>query len=371
MNSAIRFLAVALGCACLPIGVVQAQDPQFELGDEDPASYRATLETEGEQNLEVLRRAYGLSEDEVNDVRRDMSERIDADVKLRPALRVALMEVARGYAAENEKRGENWELTDEIRRRIEAPLDSVNAKLKFTFEGCQKYVETRVGSGRAVAGRDRIGPTREEIQREVAEKVRRENEAAVGTEVVMELASAEHRKADAELSPAGNPMPKAAFTSPAPSATPTPQMQQPVAAPPPPVEKPRPVQRREPPPARVEAPASPPQVAIEAPRLAPAPPIDEWDKHVDSVAQKYKFTADQKGRAQAILKDLRDRARQYRKSHASDFERLKRITDGVERSTEEKHLNQPLDELFAELKERLEVLPTREQREAAGGQPGR
>jgi len=103
----------------------------------------------------------------------------------------------------------------------------------------------------------------------------------------------------------------------------------------------------------------------EAP-LPPAPPLDDWDKHVDRTAERYGFTDDQRTKAQAILRDLRRRAEQYRLSRADDFRALERIEDAEARGEKEKALAAPLNALFEELKQRLDNLATLEQRAKAG-----
>ena len=354
------------------VGVSFGQNSE-ELASEDPAELREMFETQARDQARHLSKAYGLSDSDSVALERELLSRVDAEIALRPAFRAAALQVAKAYEAEVIKHGEDWMATSDERKRLEAPLNEILEKEPLTLENCQKFVESKLAPDRVEAGRKRLPEVQAEEAQAAQELVKSQQASEAQYAVAVGIASEANRKADAELSPAGNPMPKEEFRAPPPPApvTPAPQIQRPVVAPPTaPIEKPRPAPRVEPPAHKDEPAAPPPQAPIESPRLTPAPPIDEWDRHVDSVAQKYKFSGEQKGKAQLILKDLRDRARQYRKSHTSDYERLKRITDGAERATEEKHLNQPLDELFAELKERLEVLPTQEQREMAGGHKG-
>ncbi len=99
--------------------------------------------------------------------------------------------------------------------------------------------------------------------------------------------------------------------------------------------------------------------------LAPAPPLGEWEKYVIQVTQKYQFTEDQYSRAKSILHDLKQRAQQYGLTRAPDFEQLNRMMDQKARLEAQKKLNLPIDTLFAELKMRLENLPTLEQKHRA------
>ena len=109
-----------------------------------------------------------------------------------------------------------------------------------------------------------------------------------------------------------------------------------------------------------QAPAPPP------PQLPAAPPLDDWDKYVISTATKYQFDDAQLTKAQSILRELKRRANQYRLSRADELARAQLMTDARERDGLLKSLNRPLDALFDELKQRLESLPTVEQRQKAG-----
>ncbi len=103
---------------------------------------------------------------------------------------------------------------------------------------------------------------------------------------------------------------------------------------------------------------------------AKAPPLDEWDKHVAAIAEKYAFTDAQVTKAQSILRDLRRRAYQYRTSHAQDYERAEKIEDRAKREAQIKYLDKAIDAMFDELKQRLESLPTIEQRQKAESKRG-
>lgn len=95
---------------------------------------------------------------------------------------------------------------------------------------------------------------------------------------------------------------------------------------------------------------------------AKAPPLDDWDKKVDELAQRYQFTEAQQTKGQAILRDLRRRAEQYRLARADDFAAAARLEDPKARKDKERQLEEPLDALFQELQQRLENLATIEQR---------
>lgn len=112
------------------------------------------------------------------------------------------------------------------------------------------------------------------------------------------------------------------------------------------------------------------QMARPSAPAAPAPPLDDWDKYVVSVSQKYGFDNGQNSRAQSILADLRKRAYQYQLSRSEEYARAELMTDAKARGETIKRLNTPLDALFAELKQRLESLPTMAQKQR-DGQPAK
>ncbi len=112
-------------------------------------------------------------------------------------------------------------------------------------------------------------------------------------------------------------------------------------------------------PAGTTKPAEPPK------QLAPAPPLDEWDKHVAAVARKYGFTEVQITKARAILAEMKSRAGQYRLSRADAYAKADSTADPKDRSERLQRLNSTIDAFFEELKARLEALPTSEQKQRA------
>ena len=97
-------------------------------------------------------------------------------------------------------------------------------------------------------------------------------------------------------------------------------------------------------------------------KLPPAPPLDKWDKFVDDRAATYGFSESQVTKSQAILRDLRRRAEHYRLSRSDDFATAARIEDRKKRTEAESQLNEPLDAMFSELKQRIDNLATIAQR---------
>lgn len=132
--------------------------------------------------------------------------------------------------------------------------------------------------------------------------------------------------------------------------------------------KPEPPQAAKPTPEAPRTPeVKPHQQAEVAP--TPAPPLDDWDKYVLTLAGKYSFDDAQMTNAQSILRDLKRRANQYRMSRSDAIAKAQLMTEAKAREAELKVLNRPLDAMFEELKQRLESLPTADQRSKAGATP--
>lgn len=108
---------------------------------------------------------------------------------------------------------------------------------------------------------------------------------------------------------------------------------------------------------------------------------DDWVRHTRRFIQRYQLDEGQTQRAWSILENCVDRRRQYVEKHRADFERLRAESQATliddrnpetakERaaldSLRERH-GQAIVRIFeAELKPRLETLPTRAQRQEAG-----
>jgi hypothetical protein len=110
-----------------------------------------------------------------------------------------------------------------------------------------------------------------------------------------------------------------------------------------------------------------------------AGPADEWTRYVEDFARRYEFTTDQRAQADRLLaqrKQARDdylrrraeelAAAQARLEAASQPEEKEAVARDIER------LGEPVERMFAELKQALDRIPTREQRrkvEAAAAPP--
>jgi hypothetical protein len=92
-----------------------------------------------------------------------------------------------------------------------------------------------------------------------------------------------------------------------------------------------------------------------------------WDVYVRNFASKYGLDSAQRGQARAILKDCKERARRHRDAHRDDYVRLHGLIrrhraapgPGLTRVNEELvELDAPINDLFEELKSRLDRIPT-------------
>jgi len=109
----------------------------------------------------------------------------------------------------------------------------------------------------------------------------------------------------------------------------------------------------------------------------------QWEAYVREFIQRYKLDDDQTQRAQAILKDCQEQARNYmgkRKSTIEDLEKRIAEANAANKPKEAKEaqdrkakLLEPIGQIFEkQLKPKLDRLPTRAQRQAAiqtGGRP--
>jgi Spy/CpxP family protein refolding chaperone len=105
---------------------------------------------------------------------------------------------------------------------------------------------------------------------------------------------------------------------------------------------------------------------------------DYWEQYVRQFISNYKLEESQAEAARSILRECRQRAAEYRRGRKEEFEKADqkvkaalavrprdaaaiRAAYGQMRT-----LNQPINELFVELKRRLEEIPTAGQKQAYG-----
>jgi hypothetical protein len=101
----------------------------------------------------------------------------------------------------------------------------------------------------------------------------------------------------------------------------------------------------------------------------------KWERHVKEFIGRFELDESQKGRAQAILQDLKEQASQYSRQNKEHFEEAERTlaeakaqqpldlgkVEQAQRLSDV--LYQPFEDWFSELKNRLEQIPTEKQRQ--------
>jgi hypothetical protein len=102
------------------------------------------------------------------------------------------------------------------------------------------------------------------------------------------------------------------------------------------------------------------------------PAGDDWAKYVEDFIRRYQLNAEQQERAYKYLRMLQERRDGFLRRNAGDFERAQRAASTAQsegqRSRAEaqlQRLNRPLGNMFNQLKEKLETIPTRHQRAEA------
>ena len=389
----VRTLAAVAATIPLLAAPVRATPPGFE--QLDPA-WIESWEYEIDRQLQMMESAYALDADTMATLRQEMQNRLleqwnhdqESDREMQDLLRQI---EESGTPADDE----NSPLVQKLNERFNAQTES----MPLNEMQIATWLEQRLPPAVATQGRARLEELRTRhllmmatqeydsemraslktsLQREAKEltaEVPAEYNRPVPPAEIVEYAEARDRIE--KMQPHVEPMrPRADARGPRPEQSPQfvpptvpqpqPHAQPPVTRPehqaakpaPEPISPPRPV---------VNPQAQPPQQKTAAPPpLQPAPPLDDWEKYVLSVAAKYEFDESQTTNARSILSDLRRRAYQYQASRAEDFARTELMTDAKARTEELKNLNRPLDALFEELKQRLESLPTISQRQKAG-----
>lgn len=112
--------------------------------------------------------------------------------------------------------------------------------------------------------------------------------------------------------------------------------------------------------------ASGPAAASSAPAVAdPADIGDTWTRYVETFISKYQLDGRQQQQSWQIHGELKKRAEEYRTAHRSDYEAVDRIENKNLAAQELKDLNKSILDMFAEMKTRLDSIPTEEQRKVA------
>jgi hypothetical protein len=96
---------------------------------------------------------------------------------------------------------------------------------------------------------------------------------------------------------------------------------------------------------------------------------DQWEQYVQQFIERYKLNEEQASRAHKILKSCQNQRERYLRGRAEQLEKLDRqeAKEQADITAQRTKLMAPIDNIFErQLKPRLEKIPTRAQREAAG-----
>ncbi len=124
---------------------------------------------------------------------------------------------------------------------------------------------------------------------------------------------------------------------------------------------------------RVLACTQPAALGLPATRRSELPevvPLDEWDRFVERFIARYKLDETQQTSARSILRELKERALTYRQAHEEEYAAVDRRLAAAKKGDLERldplrcrrELDKPIDEMFDELRARLEGLLTSAQR---------
>jgi hypothetical protein len=110
-------------------------------------------------------------------------------------------------------------------------------------------------------------------------------------------------------------------------------------------------------------PPPPPAGDIPPPPIAPPPPpAHAWETYVRQFEGRYDLNPAQRAAVHGILKEMLSRESAYMSSKQQDFSEARNTLSPAEREARLKELQEPVSELFEELRVRLDDLLTAEQR---------
>lgn len=113
-------------------------------------------------------------------------------------------------------------------------------------------------------------------------------------------------------------------------------------------------------------PTAPVKRPLKAPRpLPPAPPVTEWELVVHDAAERYGFDQVQRDSAMSACKSCKLRAIEHRDANKDAYQQAEQNTDDVEKRRATKELDVRIDQLYAELRSRVDNIATMEQKNRA------
>lgn len=101
-------------------------------------------------------------------------------------------------------------------------------------------------------------------------------------------------------------------------------------------------------------------------------PDDEWSRYTTEFIRRYELNDEQQQKAQRVLRSKQDERDRYLTSKGEELERVTKLAKDAQTDEEKaaakeaaRKLDAPVDRMFQQLKDRLDALPTRAQRQAA------
>ncbi len=98
---------------------------------------------------------------------------------------------------------------------------------------------------------------------------------------------------------------------------------------------------------------------------------DAWRRYLERFADRFKLDAAQRATAESVFRTQNEQRERYRQAHKAEFAALDQIQERDERFKKQQELNQPVQTLFAELRSKLDQIPTAAQKAAAPPEPER
>jgi hypothetical protein len=100
---------------------------------------------------------------------------------------------------------------------------------------------------------------------------------------------------------------------------------------------------------------------------------DEWTRYVEDFIRRYNLNDEQQQKAHSLLQQQLERREHYLRRKDREVERIRNMFKQAQGDAQKtalaetayRRLNEPIDTMFQKLKEKLETLPTRDQRRAA------
>lgn len=98
-------------------------------------------------------------------------------------------------------------------------------------------------------------------------------------------------------------------------------------------------------------------------------PAGPWERYMRDFIRRYQLDASQQATAQSVLRSAQETRTAYEQSRRADFQAAEQISDPGERKQRLQQLNEPVVQMFGQLKSRLDQIPTAAQRAAVDTPP--